>query len=154
CFGDAGVDYLAFVDIDAAIEGGIVENGLIAELGQLQAVGQSSVGQSASGSPGNRARDVGYAVVNNSFPNVGGSRVRGGMNGFYATTLVHTDVDDNRTGLHFADHVGRDDAGGLLAGNEDGADDQIGMGKQGLQVVTDREDGSNLTIEDVVQVAQ
>ena len=51
----------------------------------------------------------------------------GGLGGLGAAALVDGDVDDDRALLHLADHVAGDELGGVSAGNQDGADDEVGL---------------------------
>ena len=46
---------------------------------------------------------------------------------FHAAPLVDRDIDDHAPGLHLRDHFARDQPGSRPAGNEDGADHDIGL---------------------------
>lgn len=57
---------LAFVDVDAQVEGGIIQASLVAELSQLHGIRHGGIGEGAGGSPRYGTGDVGDAVVHNA----------------------------------------------------------------------------------------
>ena len=67
------------------------------------------------------------AVVDRVVDLEGRVGVRRGPRVLEAAALVDGDVDEHRARLHLGDHVVGDELGRLGAGDEDGADDQVGL---------------------------
>jgi hypothetical protein len=83
---------------------------------------------------------------------VGGVVVAGGAHRLDAAALVDGHVDDDRALLHAAHQLARDERGGLGAGDEHRADDEVGAAHHRLDVVgvgVERLDGA---AEDVLEV--
>ena len=71
-----------------------------------------------------------------------------------AAALIHRDVHDDRALLHGRDHVLRHEARRAGAGDEHGADEQIGAAEHLLHVEAVRHQRDDLPAEDVVQVPE
>src|SRR5699024_10429570 len=131
--GDVVVGDMPVVDVESAGQGRIVRQGLVPSLiGDLDGEGQSRLRQRRGRGAGYVPGHVRHAVVDRV---VDGERrivVRGGTAVLEAAALVDGDVDEDRTRLHVRDHLIGDELRRLLAGDEHGADDEVGTG-QGLR---------------------
>src|SRR5580658_224842 len=153
--GDGFVGELAFVGVEAFGEAGVgLEGGFGAEVRELEDVGEGCVGEGQGGGVGHGRGHVGDAVVDDAVDLVAGIGVGGGTGGLDAAALVDGDVDDDGALLHAADHLFGDELGGGGAGNEDSADEEVGLAGGALEVVGVGGQGEDAAVEDVVQVAE
>ena len=80
--------------------------------------------------------------------------VRGGAGGFEAAALIDGDVDEDGAGLHPLDQAVRHQRRGLGAGDEDRADDQVGLQQLRLDLVGGGENGVDRAAVDVVDALE
>ena len=130
------------------------DGGLRAEVRELENVGEGCVGEGEGGGVGHGGGHVGDAVVDDAVDDVRGVAVGGGMGGLDAAALIDGDVDDDRAFLHFGDHGFGDDLGSGGAGDEDSADDEVGLAGGALDVVAVGGNGEDAAVEDVVELAE
>src|SRR6185437_3093833 len=153
--GDGFVGELAFVGVKAFGEAGIgFEGGFGAEVGELEDVGESRVGEGERGGVGHGGGHVGNAVVDDAVDLVAGVGVGGGLGGFDAAALIDGDVDDDGAFFHTADHLLGDNLRGGGAGDEDSADEEVGLASGALDVVGVRGQGVDAAVEDIVELAE
>jgi hypothetical protein len=74
-----------------------------------------------------------------------GVGVRGLVRGFYATSLIDGDIDDDCTRFHRPDHVFAYDSWRATTGNKYGTDDKVGVGYGSFYRPTVRGDGGDAT---------
>ena len=116
----------AWVFRPRARAGSAVEASFHPLVGQLDRVGHRGVGQRPGGGVRHGAGHVRDAVVDRVVHLERRVGVRGGARVLEAAALVDGDVDEHRAGLHLRDHLVGDELGGLGAGDEHGADDEVG----------------------------
>ena len=135
---DGLVGQLAEGYVQALRQAGIViQGGLPAFVGERQRVGQGGVVERLGRGAGDGTRHVGHAVVDDAVDDVGGFGMAGRLGGLRAAALIDGDVDEDRAWAHLGDHCTGDELGRGRARDQDGADDQIGLG----DVLFDRVDG-------------
>src|SRR5271165_7068847 len=76
------------------------------------------------------------------------------MNCFYASTLIDTNIDNYRAWFHLFNHISSHHARCLSAWNQDSSYKQICRRKNTSYIVCGRKNCAQLTIEDVIQVAE
>ena len=76
------------------------------------------------------------------------------MDRLHAAALVHGDVDDDRALLHARYHLLRDEDRGAGAGDQHGADEEIGAAQHLVDVEAVRHDRDHAAVEEVVDGAQ
>ena len=100
-----------------------------------------NVGKSLGSGSGVSAWHVGDAVVEDAFFDVDGVVVGSGPRGFGATALIDSDIDEDTTRAHAAEHGAGDELGGFGPGNEDGPDEEINVGEKFVEMGLIREEG-------------
>ena len=134
--GDRLVGHLAAGDVEPEHEAGVrAERAVHAVVGELEDVGHRRVGQRPGRRDRHRAGHVGHAVVRDAVDLVGRVRVRRRARGLEAAALVDRDVDEHRVALHQPELLARDDVRRAGAGDQHGADDEVGL----AQVLLDRQ---------------
>ena len=101
--------------------------GSMPQLGDLQHPGERHVAQGERAGAADGAGHVGDAVVHHAFVEIGRVAVRRRPAGLDAAALVDRHVDDHAAGLHQLQVVALDQPRGLGAGNQHGADHQVGQ---------------------------
>ena len=101
--------------------------------GDFELVWKRRVGQRVRARVRHRAGHVADAVVQHAVQLVDRFVVRGLMDRLDASALIDGDVDDHCAGLHRAHHVFGDDDRCASAGNQHGADHQVGVGDVALE---------------------
>ena len=84
---------------------------------------------------------IGDAVVKDAFFDVDGVVVGGRARGFGATALIDSDINENTSRAHAAEHGAGDELGGFGPGNEDGSDEEIDVGEKFVEVGLIRKEG-------------
>ncbi len=151
--GLAGED--AVVGVDSFGEAWVFEyGGFGADPGEPHDVREGGIGEGQRGGVGHGGGHICDAVVDDAVELVGGIAVGGRARGFNAAALVNGDVDDDGTFLHGGDHVAGDDFGRCRAGNENAADDEVGLADCAGYVVGVGGEGVEATAEDIVELAE
>lgn len=115
--------------VQAAGQAGVGrQGGIDTERGELADVREGRVDEGAGGGVRYGAGQVGDAVVDDALDLVGRVVLGGGPGGLEAASLVDGHVDRQRVQLQSSQVVAGDELGGRGAGNEDGADDDVGGG--------------------------
>ena len=100
--------------------------------GELDDVGQGGVGERERGRARHEGGHVGHAVVHDAVDQVDGVGERRRVHRLDAAALVHRDVDDHRALLHRLHRRLRDQDRRARAGDQDGADQEVGaLGEAG-----------------------
>ena len=132
----------------------VVDQRLQALVGELQAVVQRRVVQRVRRGDRHGARHVGDAIVDDAVDLVGRLGMGGGVRGLEAAALVDGDVDEHRALLHARQHLAGDQLRRGGAGDQHGADDDVGREALLLQRLDGRIAGVDAAVEDVVELAQ
>ncbi len=149
------VGQFAVVAVDAAGDDFAVSGGFFqAGFGDLEAVFQGSVGQGDGGGAGNGAGHVADAVVDDAVYGVDGIVMGGDVGGFAAAALVDGDIDKDGAVFHFGEVFLFEELRGGTAGDQDGADDQVGSGEDPFNVGVGGDQGVDVGAEEVVQFFQ
>lgn len=126
--GDVLVGEVAQVAVDAGFDDG---TGFCcffqAAFCDLEAVFEGGVGQGDGAGAGDGAGHVADAVVDDAVQGVDGVVVGGDVGGFAAAALVDGDIHEDGAGFHFLQVFLLEELGGGAAGDQDGADDQVGV---------------------------
>ena len=152
-FGDRSVRDLPVEDVDAATERGIARHRLgQAVIRDRLDVWQRRVRQRFRRGDGHAAGHVRDAVMDDSVDLVDGVGVRRRVRRLDASALIDGDVDDDGTRLHLREHLAADEFGGARAGDENRADDHVGMGDGLLDLEARRHEQADAARQDLVQV--
>ena len=148
------VGEVALVGVDAFGCAGVLFEGGVGIGGQLEDVGLGGVGEGECAGVGDGGGHVGDAVVDYAVDLVRGIGVGGGAGGFDAAALIDRDVYDDSAFFHFGDHAGGDDFGGGGTGDEDAANDEVGLADGAGDIVGVGGEGVDAAGEDVVELAE
>lgn len=154
-FGDVLVGEVAKVAVDAGFDHGTGFCCFFQPLFcDLETVFQGGVSQGNGAGAGNGAGHVADAVVDHAVQGVDGVVVGGDMGGFAAAALVDGDIHEDGAGFHFLQVFLLEELGGGAAGDQDGADDQVGVLQDALNVGVGGDQGLDVGAEEVVQLLQ
>lgn len=78
----------------------------------------------------------------------------GGAGGFEGAALVDGDVDDDGAGFHGFEGVAGDEFGGFGAGDEDAADEEVGLLGEGADIEGGGDEGGDVFWEDFGEVLE
>ena len=153
--GDGGVGEAAFDHVDALGEAGVILGGfLVGLIGDLEGIGECGVAEGDGAGSADGAGHVGDAVVEDAFDDIGGVFVGGGTAGFEAAALVDGNVDDDGAVFHIGQVLSGDEAWGFGAGDEYGADDEVGQAQLFADGVGVGVDGVDIGGHNVVEVSE
>ena len=153
--GDVLVGQFAQVAVNTGLDDGVLFGGLFeARFCDFESVFQGGVGQGDGTGAGDGAGHVADAVMDHAVKGIDGIVVGGDMGGFTTAALVDSHVHEDSAGFHFLQVFLLEELGGGAAGDQDRADDQVGIFQNSFDVGVGGDQGLDVGAEEVVQLLQ